>query len=178
VGMGLKDSFRRAVLGVLGIDVAEDAALPVYDRMALYPCEVVDRAADGSTVDIRPDNARIPPAQKVRVKVGIPGATAVVQQGARVLLGWEGGDPSKPYVEPSWEAGATVTKLVLNAQTVYLGAESGAEALVKKSEFEAHTHAFTGTTSSGCTSGGSSGTCTGESDAPDPITGTQNVRGK
>lgn len=33
----------------------------------------------------------------VRIKVGIPGFKVKVPNGARVLLGWENGDPKKPY---------------------------------------------------------------------------------
>lgn len=138
--MDLIARFRRTVLAALGVDDVPE--LPTYDRMALYPCEVKKCASDGSTVDVTPDSPRVKPAQGVRVKVGLPGAVAVVQQGARVLLGWEGGDPAKPYVVPSWESGATVTKLVLKATTVYLGDEAGAEELVKKSEFNGHTHKY------------------------------------
>jgi hypothetical protein len=65
--------------------------------------------------------------QGVPVRVGMPGVTAVVAAGAVVLLGWEKGDPSRPYAAPAWEPGASVTKLVINGTVVYLGAEAGAQ---------------------------------------------------
>lgn len=111
------------------------------DHLAYYRARVVAQAADGSTVDLQPDDRRVPGVPGAKLKHGLPGATVLVQAGAHMLLGWEGGDPEKPFAEPSWESGATVTKLVLKATNVYLGDEAGADALVKKTEFEGHTHA-------------------------------------
>jgi hypothetical protein len=164
------DQIRRTVRLALGLDPTD--VLPVIDRLAFYRAEVKAAASDGSTVDVQPEDSRVKGHQGVPVRVGIPGAVAVVQPGAIVLLGWERGDPAKPYAVPAWESGATVTKLILNAQMVYLGAESGAEALVKKSEFDAHLHsAGTYTTPSGAV--------TLSSGAPTaPATGTTQVKGK
>lgn len=106
------------------------------DRLAFYPCRVDAAASDGSTLDVTPQDSRIPPQQSVKLRVGIPGAVAVAQAGATVLLSWDGGDPKKPYCVPSWEAGATVTKLVVNAQSVYLGGESGAQPVHRQGDHE------------------------------------------
>lgn len=170
--MDVLSRFRRAVLAALGVDDAPD--LPVYDRMALYPCEVVKCATDGSTVDVKPDADRVKPHSAVKVKTPA-GITAVVQPGARVLLGWEGGDPSKPYVS-LWDS-ATVTKLVIKATNVYLGDEAGAEPLVKRSEFNGHTHTVP---ASGLAAPAGGGLVTGSATAaaPTAITGTTNVAGK
>jgi hypothetical protein len=122
----LTSLFRQRVREWLGLRATDTEELWRY---GLWRAEVKAAAADGSTVDVAPENPRLESVQGVPVRVGIPGAQAVVQAGAIVLLGWERGDPSRPYAVPSWEMGATVTKLVLNADTVILGGEAGATAL-------------------------------------------------
>lgn len=96
-------------------------------RFGLYDARVDACAADGSTVDVTPDDPRLDPIQAVPVRVGVPGHEAVVQAGALVLVGWVRGDASRPYAVPHWAMGASVTKLVINGTAVYLGAESGAQ---------------------------------------------------
>lgn len=80
------------------------------DYHALYPSRVVTQHADGS-LDLVPDSARAPSCQRVPVRT-LRGVTLTVAAGARVLLGYEGGDPSKPYAS-LWEAG-NVTRFAVN----------------------------------------------------------------
>jgi hypothetical protein len=42
---------------------------------------------------------------KVPIRHGLPGVTVKVKQGARLLLGFEAGDPRRPYAS-LWEPGA------------------------------------------------------------------------
>jgi hypothetical protein len=143
-----------------------DVVPPDLFRLGLYRAEVKAAASDGSTLDVAPEDQRLSLAQNVPMRVGIPGAVVVVKAGAVVLLGWEAGDPARPYCTPLWEAGAGVTKLVANADLVVLGAESGAQfialANLVKSELQAiataltsHTHSNV-TTGSGTTGGSNS----------------------
>ena len=37
-----------------------------------------------------------------------------------VLIGWEAGDPSRPYAVPAWESGASVNRLTFNAGALEL----------------------------------------------------------
>src|SRR5690349_8822183 len=63
-----------------------------------YPCRV--QAQDGMTVDLLPDDAdmRGPGGlQGVPLRVGLPGFTVQLKLGTRVLLGYDEGNPSKPY---------------------------------------------------------------------------------
>jgi hypothetical protein len=106
--MGGVNRIVRAVLASLGWDRQP----PPLDYMLFYRAEVRVAAADGSTVDVQPEDGRIPSHQGVPIRVGIPGAVATVMPGAIVLLGWEKGDPSRIYAVPAWESGAKVTKLV------------------------------------------------------------------
>jgi len=117
--MDLKTKFRALVREIVGLPFDEGKP-PIIDLLALYRARVDVCASDGSTVDVTPEDTRLSPRKNVMVRVGIPGAVAVVQAGAIVLLGWERGDPKRPYAVPSWEAGATVTTLKLNATTIIL----------------------------------------------------------
>jgi len=49
------------------------------------------------TVDLEVDDQRIKQIAKVPLRVGLPGARVLVDEGLRVRLGFEDGDPSKPY---------------------------------------------------------------------------------
>lgn len=85
------------------------------DYLAHYPARVVEQRADG-TLDLIPDDsARVAPCTGVPIRTGLPGVAVTVPSGARVLLGYEAGDPSRP-VATLWEA-ATVTTLAVNGSS-------------------------------------------------------------
>lgn len=164
---GVVDSFVKMIREIVGLP-ADPGSPPDIMRLGLYRSRVDVCQSDGSACDVTPDDKRISPEKNVPVRVGIPGAVAVVAPGAIVLLGWTGGDPSKPYCVPSWESGATVTKVIIKAAIVYAGDESGAKALVTKDDFDAHTHL-----PGAITAPVGGGTCTGNSGAPTaPSAGT------
>ena len=64
------------------------------DYLAEYPCEVIIQRADG-TVDLIPDDERIPPLTSVPVRVNIPRSKMKVPDKTRGLLVFENGDPQK-----------------------------------------------------------------------------------
>ena len=147
--MDLTSGLRRFVRAAVGMSPDDGMAV---DRLALYRAQVKACASDGSTVDVAPEDTRLDAMQGIPVRVGIPGAVAIIAAGAIVLVGWEKGDSALPYAVPSWEAGATVTKLILNGSTVIAGAEAGAQfvalANLVKAQLDsiqaallAHTHA-------------------------------------
>lgn len=72
------------------------------DYLGLYPARVVAQRADG-TLDLVPDSPRVAPCQGVPYRT-LRGLSVDVPAGARVLLGYEGGDPSRPYAL-AWEIG-------------------------------------------------------------------------
>lgn len=84
------------------------------DYLALYPSRVVAQSADG-TLDLFPDDPRVPPCRGVPVRYGLPGVRAAVPAGTRVLLTYEGGDPRRP-VASLWEPG-DVTRWTLDGGT-------------------------------------------------------------
>ena len=77
------------------------ATLARVDFLALYPAKVVSQAGDGS-LELQPDDDRVPGASRVPIRYGIPGVRVKVRAGARVMLGWENGDPSRPFAA-LWE---------------------------------------------------------------------------
>ena len=79
------------------------------DYLALYPCRVVQQRADG-TLDLHAEDSRVGAPASVPYRT-MPGLSFEVTAGARVLLGFEGGNPARP-VALLWELGdATVVKV-------------------------------------------------------------------
>lgn len=66
------------------------------DYHALYPASVLSQDGAGGPLDLRPDTEALPPPQAVPLR-GVLGVKLTIPAGTRVLLGYEGGDPSKPY---------------------------------------------------------------------------------
>jgi hypothetical protein len=106
------------------------------DYHALYPCEVVAQHEDGS-LELKPETDRFG-AGLSRVPIrGLPGVKVKVKQKARVLLGFEGGAPRRPYAA-LWTADSleelTVTasvKVVVKSPKVYLGDDQDAKPVAR-----------------------------------------------
>jgi len=64
---------------------------------ATFGCAVQAQNSDG-TLDVLPDDSRLPAHSRVKVKWGAPGFVAAMTPGARCLLAFEGGDPRKPTI--------------------------------------------------------------------------------
>jgi hypothetical protein len=90
------------------------AQFPRLDHYAAYWARVVAQNADG-TLELVPDDARIPGRSNVPIRYGVPGVTAKVAAGARVLLEFASGDPSKPFATV-WES-AVPTEIVVAGGT-------------------------------------------------------------
>ncbi len=85
---------------------------------ALWPAVV--KTSGSSTVDVQPENSRIPGLSDVPVRQGLPGVRVEVESGQRVRLGWDDGDPRRPFVA-LWDASGTLklgTLLVITNTTV------------------------------------------------------------
>jgi hypothetical protein len=63
---------------------------------ATFSVRVVTQAGDG-TLEVIPDDSRIPGLTGVPIRYGLPGIKATVLQGARCRVAFDNGDPSKPY---------------------------------------------------------------------------------
>ena len=96
------DRFKSAVGAVL-----ESIVGARLDYLARYPARVVTQASDGR-LELKPDDPRIPGIPGVPIRLGVPGMNVEIEAGARVLLAFESGDPSRPVAE-LWESGTPVT---------------------------------------------------------------------
>ena len=65
------------------------------DYHAVYLAEVRGQN-DDLTVELRPESPRLADFSRVPLR-GLPGVEVKVKKGARVLLGFENGDPARPY---------------------------------------------------------------------------------
>jgi len=65
----------------------------------------VVRTDAGGRVEVKLDDDALPPVTAVTLRAGIPGAELKVEDGCRVLVSWEGGDPRRPVARPWDEAG-------------------------------------------------------------------------
>lgn len=97
-------------------------AMSRVDRFALYRAKLVKQSADLTKVDVVPDDPRVPGMSAIPLKHGLPGATVQVDVGAYLLVGWEGGNPARPYA-CIWEAGAGVPKITIKATLIQLGGD-------------------------------------------------------
>jgi hypothetical protein len=82
----------------------------------LYPSVVQTQHADG-TIDLYPDDEAIRGrgCTSVKIRHGLPGCKVTVPAGAKVLLGFESGDPARPYAA-LWEPDS-ITSIVFDNGT-------------------------------------------------------------
>lgn len=128
------------------------------DFLAAYQCKVVTQNPDG-TLELQPDDSRLPPYSKVPIRYGVPGVSALVANGARVLLEFAGGDPQKP-IATVWES-ASVTLLIITATTIKIGGSGASHNFIYGEDFGAEGGAFQGFMQSLATAVGTSGSPAG-----------------
>jgi hypothetical protein len=76
------------------------------DYLAPYACRVVAQNGDG-TLELRPDDEKLPGYSRVPIRAGLPGVVVKVAAGARVTLQFERGDPSRPMATVWEQSGMT-----------------------------------------------------------------------
>lgn len=88
--------------------------LAPLDYDALHPGKVVQQNGDG-TLEIVPDSPKLQTLSNVPLRA-FPGVTIRVDvaEGPRVLVAFEGRDPSKPVAIPAWESPG-LTRLTIEA---------------------------------------------------------------
>lgn len=122
--MNLSDRFKASIEAFITRITAK------YDYFAFYGCTVVSQNGDG-TLELKPDSALVPGHSAVPIRYGIPGVKATVASGGRALLGWDGGDPSKPIAllyDQSTLTSLTITAssaVTINAPSISLGGAGG-----------------------------------------------------
>lgn len=87
-----------------------------FEHAVLYPATVRAQAGDGTLALELDPGAPVPSLVGVPIRHGLPGVTAVVVAGgARVRVGFDGADPSRPFAV-LWDAG-NATSLTFNGST-------------------------------------------------------------
>lgn len=135
------------------------AVMRGVDYHAWHPCKVMSQNSD-FTLELKPDNAKIPQQSKIPMRMGLPGMVGKVTSG-RCLLGWEGGDPQRPVashfevgtIDTLFFGGTSVTGSDVTA-FVALADLVDARLSTIKSAFDGHTHS---TPLGACTAGGAVG---------------------
>ena len=125
-----------------GLEAFVRSVMHRIDYFALYPAKVVAQNADGS-LELQPDDTRLPAHSQVPIRLGIPGAKVSMTAGSRVLLGFAGGRPESP-IATLWEQ-STVTKLSFASADIRLGADDSSEAVALASKVKAELDAFINT---------------------------------
>ena len=113
---------QAALAAIVRALVGNTLVGPCVDYLAQYPAKVVTQNGDGS-LELVPDDTRLPTYSAVPIRYGVPGVSAQVAPGARVLLGFAGADPQKPIAE-LWES-ASVVSLTVTGATVNLATGTG-----------------------------------------------------
>jgi hypothetical protein len=71
------------------------------DYLAMYPGRILAQSADLLAVDIACDSKTVGGHRDIPLRIGIPGTKVKLTTGAggaRAMLGWENGDPQRPFV--------------------------------------------------------------------------------
>lgn len=167
--MDLTRAFAARVRRVLGLP---DSELPQLDLLARYEATIVEQSSDGKLVKVRFESRPSMPELQCELRPPFPGAVVTVTTGAKVLIGWMGGDPKGAFAEPCWGQ-ATCTELVINVTgKCYIGSKDAAQALVTKHDHDIHSHTITGVANL------TTGDVSGSTAAPAaPATGTQVLMG-
>lgn len=98
----------RGMAGAIQALIRQEVA--PLDFYAFYDAKIVKQSTDGTTVDLQPSDPRLPGLSNVRLRNGVAGTVCKVAAGAFVSLGWDNGDPTKPYAQ-TWGGGESVTEI-------------------------------------------------------------------
>ncbi|MBV8929447.1 MAG: hypothetical protein JO152_10025 [Mycobacteriaceae bacterium] len=90
---------------------------------ALYPARVVQQRGDG-TLEVELADPRMPHMTGIPIRGSAPGEHVQVRNDARVLIGFEGGDPTKPYAAGWLGNDGVAQSWTLEASTIKLGANA------------------------------------------------------
>jgi hypothetical protein len=112
------------------------------DWFGSYPCTVISQSGDLETVEVKPDSTKLadlPPG--VPIRWGIAGVKCRLSNGSRVLVSFEEGDPSKPYVS-MWQ-NSTSEEIQLGDASDFVALSTSLKSWIDL--VDAHTHPVSGT---------------------------------
>lgn len=93
-----------------------------FENARERPAKVITQNADG-TLELKPEDERWPGMSKVPIRYGLPGVSAKIKAGARVIFTFEGDDTTRPIVV-GWD-NADVEKVEIDAAIVDLRPGTG-----------------------------------------------------
>ena len=98
---------------------------PRIDYLARYPGTIVSQS--GNLFDFQPDSPNLPGMSGLPVRFGMPGVTVQLNLAnkPRCLLGFDGGNPSAPYLE-LWEQPGLSTLTMDPLASINLGPAAAA----------------------------------------------------
>lgn len=99
------------------------ASVPRLDYLAFYSAKVVKQAGSNQ-FDLQPDDSRLPSMGSVPLRHGLPGVTIQLPGDSTVMVGWENGDPSRPFCALWQGAEGNVTRITVVAQNIELGGDN------------------------------------------------------
>lgn len=70
---------------------------------------------NGGTVELQPDDSRLPPLRRVAVRLGLPDTEVALVPGARAVSTWEGATPAAPVLQSFGVSQATKIKFAASA---------------------------------------------------------------
>jgi hypothetical protein len=108
------------------------------DWFGSYPCTVISQSSDLETVEVKPDSnklADLPPG--VPIRWGIAGVKCRLSSGSRVLVSFEEGDPSKPYVS-MWQ-NSTSEEIQLGDASDFVALSTSLNSWITKMNLHVHT---------------------------------------
>jgi hypothetical protein len=123
--------------------LAQQIVAPI-DFYALYDARVISQSSDGKTVDLQPNDARLPQLSAVPLRLGAPATVVKFAPGTTLRLGWDSGSPQLPFAG-LFQGGETLTSYVIG---------SNADAFVTKKDLQ---FLLTCLTNAGVTAGPSPG---------------------
>lgn len=132
---GTTDRLRKAFAALAQRAAARQDRVD-YGRM--YPAKIVSQSLsiDGTmTVDVEPDQisgrSLLPDMARVPLWLGLPGASVDATTGGRVMIGWMGGDPARPFAASVDSLNLAKTLVIAVASldgVLFLGGQGGESA--------------------------------------------------
>ncbi len=97
------------------------SAAPRVDFFARYEAKVIRQSPVDDSLELVPDDERVAPISDVPIRVPAPGFRVLVAPLSKVLLGWEGGDPQRPFCEAFSRLAGSATRVDVKSPDVRLG---------------------------------------------------------
>jgi len=103
---------------------------------SMYRAKVLAQNGDADFVDVRPEDPRLPDMMKIPLRHGVPGLRVQVEIGSYLLIGWDDGQPNKPFAA-LWNRDTHAVRVSLVADQLNLGSRTATEAFIHGTSYRA-----------------------------------------